>query len=162
MKNTKTFNSSGSTPRETGTARNFPTFITRCVAGDLLTKMCFPLRVTLSKLASRTARKNGDGERKGANFIAISKCSASTDPTRLHGHEGRVSTNELIVRHRRDHLCDNFPNSGIHHLLSLVTDSHGVLPGPACKKLPGRPGMAKNCARKSHFQPSHGLFSTLC
>ena len=93
MTHTKTFETFGSILRDPDKARIHPVVITQYAADASISKTCFPLRVTSSKLACTTAAPTIGGERPGVKWVATSKPSTSTCLTLLLGHEGRVESN---------------------------------------------------------------------
>ena len=180
MKTTKLFKTSGNTPRGTDLARTSPAFMTRCVARnfdgtvrhshtsktwpvfaihraviDLLTKMCFPLQVTSSKLASRTTRPNSGGDRNGVNRVATSKPSTSSCLTLLLRREGRVEPNRF---HSYGNAADIAATRFVSDKYNPNRDKIGVWIETISRVLHPVAGaswvLTKNCVCNCRFNPS--------
>ena len=130
---------------------------------DSISQICFPSRVILSKLASRTATQTIGGERPGVKWVVTSKPSTSTCLTLPLEREGWVESNRY---HSYGNVTDIVATRFVPNEYNPNCWTIGVWVKAMLNVFTHVAGASwvstVNCVCNSRFNPSRGLFSALC
>jgi len=138
-------------------------FVFLASSKDSISQICFPSRVILSKLASRTATQTIGGDRPGVKWVVTSKPSTSTCLTLPLEREGWVESNRY---HSYGNATDIVATRFVPNEYSSNRSMIGAWVKTMLNVFTHVAGaswvLTLNCVCNSRFNPSSCFFSTLC